>query len=353
MLIGAAAAGVSALAARRLIRTSPEADMTTSTSDDTDANAGGSGMRFRDFGGTGLKVSEVGFGSWAIGGQGYGAVDKSESLRVLARAEELGCNFVDTAAVYGESERVLGEFLEGRRSKWIVATKYSGQDAGLTATLERQLADLRTDVIDYYQLHWVPSGKDAGLFDELAEVRKAGKVRFIGVSLYTVEDIDFVLGRVDLDGFQVAFNLLQPDPFMARLGKLHEAGKAIIVRSALREGFLTGKFKRDATFPDPADQRHRWTREQIERTVEQVERFRFLEQEAGSMVQAAVRYPLSFPEVSTVIMGTKSLSQAKSNFGQVPGGRLSAASLGRIQALQVELGLGDRWPRWLRRFGIR
>src|SRR5687768_16616689 len=71
-----------------------------------------SGMRYRDFGATGLKVSDVGFGAWGIGGRAYGAVDTQESLRALARAEELGCNFVDSALVYGESERVLGEFLE-------------------------------------------------------------------------------------------------------------------------------------------------------------------------------------------------------------------------------------------------
>ena len=82
-------------------------------------------MKLRDFGSTGIKVSEVGFGAWAIGGQAYGRVDRSESLSALARAEELGCNFVDTARVYGDSELVLGEFLRGRRSRWVVASKFS------------------------------------------------------------------------------------------------------------------------------------------------------------------------------------------------------------------------------------
>jgi myo-inositol catabolism protein IolS len=312
----------------------------------------GVAMRLRKFGTTALSISEVGFGSWAIGGASYGAVDKAESLRALARAEELGCNFIDTASVYGESEAVIGEFLAERRSRWVLATKYSGQPEGMTALVEAQLRRLRTDVIDLYQLHWMPRGKEEALFDELARLKQAGKIRHTGVSLYSARDIDDVLKRADIDGFQVAFNLLEPDPFLARVAAVRGSGKGVIIRSALREGFLTGKFKRDATFPDPNDQRHKWTAEQIATTVDRVERFRFLEQETGSMVVAAARYPLSFPEVSTVIMGTKSVSQAESNFGTVPGKELSADSLARVRALQVELGLGDRWQRLRRRFGL-
>jgi aryl-alcohol dehydrogenase-like predicted oxidoreductase len=309
-------------------------------------------MQLREFGRTGVKVSEVGFGAWGIGGEGYGTVAKEQALRALARAEELGCNFVDTALVYGESENLLGEFLEGRRSRWIVATKFSGQSAGMTATIEKQLRRLRTDVVDLYQLHWVPRGKDEGLLDELLRLKQAGKARFIGISLYTAEDVDFVLKRPEIDSFQVGFNLLEPDPFMARAKKIMDGGQAVIVRSALREGFLTGKYARDAKFPDLTDQRHKWSAEQIAQTVDRVERFRFLEPEAGSMVAAAARYPLSFSQVATVILGTKSLSQADSNFGTVPGGRLSPASLERIRETQIELGMGSRLPRTLRRLGL-
>ena len=310
---------------------------------------GPKGMRYRKFGRTGLDVSETGFGSWGIGGS-YGATAQQDSLNALARAEELGCNFVDSAAVYGDAEATLGEYLQGRRERWIVATKYSGQDAGMTATLESQLRNLRTEAVDLYQLHWVP--KDEALYAELARLKRTGKTRFIGVSLYTPADIDFVLSRPEIDAFQVAFSLLDPDPFLSRVHAIHEAGKAVIVRSALREGFLTGKFKRDQKFPDAADQRHELTVEQIANIVDQVERFRFLEPEAGSMVVAAARYPLSFADVSTVILGTKSATQADSNFGQVPGGTLSSPSLERVRDLQVELELGSRWRRALRRWRL-
>jgi len=143
-------------------------------------------MPYRRFGRTGIKVSEVSFGSWGIGGQAYGTVDRAGSLRALARAEELGCNLVDTAMIYGDSELVLGEFLRTRRSRWIVATKYSYQPAGMTATLEQQLGRLGTDVIDFYQLHWQPPQQPyERLYDELYRLKKAGKVRWAGLSLYS------------------------------------------------------------------------------------------------------------------------------------------------------------------------
>jgi myo-inositol catabolism protein IolS len=297
-------------------------------------------MPYRRFGATGLQVSEVSFGAWGIGSQAYGTVAREDSLRALARAEELGCNLVDTARVYGDSERVLGEFLKGRRSRWIVATKYSYQPGGMTATLEEQLRRLETDVIDYYQLHAMP--EDERTYEELFALKKAGKVRFVGVSLYSAHDIDRVLAQPLLDGIQVRFSLLDPDPFLRRVAQLRNARLAVLVRSTLKEGFLTGKFKPDATFPDPADQRHGWTAEQIARTVDEVERFRFLEAEAHSMVRAALAYPLSFPEVSTVLLGTKNEAQAQQNFGEIPGARLTATSLERVRLLQEEMDLGGR-----------
>jgi myo-inositol catabolism protein IolS len=297
------------------------------------------GMPYRRFGRTGLELSEVGFGAWGIGGASYGAVDRAESLRALARAEELGCNFVDTARVYGNSEEVLGEFLRGRRDRWVVATKYSRKNGPMTQSLEVQLRRLGTSAVDLYQIHWAPRDDEQALYEEIYRLKKAGKTRFVGVSLDSLGDIDYVLDRTQIDAIQLPFSLLDPTPFLDRAAALRRSGLGVIVRSSLKEGFLTGKFNRDSTFPDPADQRHSWTREQIARTVDLVERYRFLEADAGSLARAAVSYPLSYPEVSTVILGTKSVRQAESNFGLAAGGRLPAAAIARIGELQRELGL--------------
>jgi len=295
-----------------------------------------------------MKISEVGFGAWAIGGTSYGMVDRQDSLRALAKAEELGCNFVDTAFVYGDSELVLGEFLQGRRNHWLIATKYSGQKAGIVETVEEQLKRMRIDTIDFYQLHWCPREKDRHLYDDLYRLKASGKIRFIGVSLYNAGDIDYVLDHTDLDGIQVAFSLLKPNPYLARLRRIKDKNIGIIIRSCLESGFLSGKYTRDSIFSDPQDQRHRWSRKEIVWMVKAVEQFRFLEKEVGTLLWAAVRYPISFPETSTVILGTKTAEQAGINFGLIPGNVLKGETLDRIQSRQKDWGL--RAFKWMKRY---
>lgn len=303
-------------------------------------------MRYRLLGSTGLMVSEVGFGAWAIGGTSYGKVDRKDSLRALAKAEELGCNFVDTASVYGDSELVLGEFLKGRRNKWLIATKYSGQKPGMLETVDEQLKRLQIDSIDFYQLHWCPRGDGRHLYDDLYRLKAVGKVRFIGVSLYSTADIDYVLDCTAIEGIQVPFSLLNPDPFLDRLGQIREKKIGVIVRSSLESGFLSGKYTRESVFSDPQDQRYQWSKKEVTRMVESVEQFQFLEEEAGSLLEAAVRYPLSFPEASTVILGTKTPGQAATNFGLGGRGALKTETLSRIQSLQSEWGLRSlSWTR--------
>ena len=295
------------------------------------------GMNYRPLGRSGVRVSEVGFGAWGIGGKAYGAADRAESLNALARAEELGCNLVDTAFVYGDSELVVGEFLKGRRDKWLVATKYSKQPGGIEATLEQQLRRLGTDHVDLYQIHWAPNRSETTLYEDLYRVRKAGKARLVGVSLYSIADIDFVLRETDIDAFQVPCSLLDPDPYLAKLEMIRESGVGVLVRSTLKEGFLTGKYPRTATFADPRDQRHEWSPERIAATVDAAECFRFLEKEVGSMTVGAACYPLAFPETSTVLLGTRTTAEAEVNFGLVSGARLSSDALARVRSVQRRL----------------
>lgn len=295
-------------------------------------------MHYRTLGRTGIQVSEIGFGAWAIGGQSYGAVDRRDALRALAVAEELGCTLIDTAGVYGESEAIVGEFLAGRSHRWLVATKYSGQEAGLVATAEGQLRRLKVETIGFYQLHWVPPDRDE-LYEQLRRLKADGKVRAIGVSLYTAAEIDRVLARGDLDGFQVACSLLDPEPYVSRRDAIRDHGAGVLVRSALKSGFLTGKIARGARFEDAADQRRKMTGAQIDAVVEAAERFRFLEREGRSLLAAAARYPLAFPETSTVLLGTKNEAQARVNFGEVAREDLDARTLDAIRGVQDALGL--------------
>jgi aryl-alcohol dehydrogenase-like predicted oxidoreductase len=301
-------------------------------------------MRYRQFGRTGLQVSELGFGAWAIGGRSFGAVSERDALDALARAEELGCNFVDTAAVYGESESRLGRFLKGRRDRWIVASKYSARDIGMTGLLNQQLARLGTDYLDFYQIHWAPWRHSDPLYDELEMLKRQGKVRFIGVSLYSEDDLDQCLTNERLDGLQVKFSLLDPRPLLDRLEQIGDRKPAVIARSCLKEGFLAGKYSANTRFPDPNDQRSRWSPEQVAATANAAERFRFLDREAGTMAQGAIRYALSIPGVSTVILSTKNEQQAGLNFAASEAGPLSPETLTQIRQAQESLGLFSNRP---------
>lgn len=290
----------------------------------------------RELGRTGLRVSAVGFGGAGIGGTAFGAVSENEALDALSVAEELGCNFIDTARIYGASEAVLGKHLRGRRDRWVVATKYSGQKAGLKATLEEQLQRLNVDAVDVYQVHWVPREKDEALYEELAAVRREGKAKFIGVSGTTSADVDEVLRRGELDTLQLPFSLLQSEPMIAALPRLRAAGVGVIARSALREGFLTGKFSMETRFDPKTDVRGGYSSEEIARRVQQVRSLDFLRAHADSMTEAAIRYVLSFDGVATAIIGTKSAAQARENFALANARPLPARVLRRVARTQKD-----------------
>ncbi len=297
-------------------------------------------MRYRRFGQTDLEVSEYGFGAWGIGGTSYGPVERSDALAALAVAEEQGCNLVDTAAVYGESEAIIGEFLKGRRDRWIVASKYSFQKDGLEKTLERQLKRLGTDYIDFYQLHSAPPAQDE-IYCRLERLKEAGKVRYIGVSLYSHHSIRQVLADERMDGFQVAFNLVDVQPYRMCRRAIEDTGKGVLIRSSLKSGLLTGKYAPGVRFDKGKDHRAEdMTAEEIDRTLRWLESFRFLEQTEGSLLQAAARYPLAFDSTSSVLLGARNAEQARVNFGEIPERPLSDESLRRIEQLQRELGIG-------------
>lgn len=300
-------------------------------------------MRQRPFGRTGLLVSERGFGAWAIGGASYGAVPAQAALEALARAEALGCNFVDTAAVYGDSEALLGRFLAGRRDRWIVASKYSGQPQGMTALVEEQLQRLGTDHIDLYQIHWAPRGRDESLYDELETLKRTGKIRFAGVSLRGVGDIDHALGHAVIDALQMPVSLLDPEPLVSRRALLRERGVGVIARSALRGGFLTGKYGAASRFDAAGDQRSEWDPQRIAALAGQARAFAFLADHAGSIHAAAIAYPLAFPEVSTLVLSCKDSAQAEANLGgdTVP---LPDAVLAQIAQAQRRLGVTAASP---------
>src|SRR5437867_10214204 len=238
-------------------------------------------MRFRTLGRTGLKVSEVGFGAWAIGGNdhgnSYGPTDDSVSIGAVRRAADLGCNFFDTADVYGwgHSEEILGEALKDHRQDVFLATKVGGDfyhggvrmnfDAGYVAfALERSLKRLRTDHVDVYQLHNppLPMMADPATYDVLDELQAENKVRHYGVSVHEPIEAVMAIQTGKASVIQLPFNLFRQE-WIDEVFPLAERYKVgLIAREPLANGFLAGTLGEDARFP-AGDIRHHWPRQMI------------------------------------------------------------------------------------------
>jgi len=287
-------------------------------------------MKYRTLGRTQVKVSEIGFGSWAIGGSGYGPTNDDDSLESLKTARENGVNFFDTADTYGHghSEKLLAGFLKGtERSEFVLATKagwdfYHGGSKKnfapdyLTFACDESLKRLQIDFIDLYQLHnpslqILKQGDALGAFEKL---KAQGKIRFIGVSVHKEEEAFAAIedGRVDV--LQVMFNLL--DQRMANRVFLRAAEKkiGIIVREPLACGLLSGKYPSADHEFHKEDHRRRWTREKKELELKKIERLKpILSTARLTLAQAALEFVLDHPEVSTVIPGAKFKDQVLDN----------------------------------------
>lgn len=296
-------------------------------------------MRYRDFGRTGWKVSEIGFGAWQIGGQ-WGKVDDDASLRTLLHAFERGINFVDTAELYGDghSETVIGQALKSwRGDKIYVATKarptvwpnpddpappVRGRfpDWYLRQNVENSLRRLGVERIDLFQLHsWGPRGHvELDWLETLNDLRAEGKIDQIGVSLRDNQPQEGVaLGRLGLVASeQVIFNMFEQPPRDALFPAAKAGGTAIIARVPLDSGSLVGHWTKDsyATF-EPGSQPHQMFRG--DRFAETLARVDKLKAEVApffpSLAEAAMRYVLAHDAVSVLIPGMKTPAEVDMN----------------------------------------
>ena len=297
-------------------------------------------MNYRKLGRTNLDVSEIGFGAWAIGG-GWGTQSDEDSLKALHRSLDLGVNFIDTAAGYGEgkSERLIAKVLKerGDRDKVIVATKTppapgawppSPYDRAeerfsekyLRENVEQRLRNLGSDHVDVLQLHtWTRAwNADSAPLAVLEKLRAEGKVRFFGISTpeHDQNCVVELMQRGLIDVVQVIYNLFEQEPAAQLLPVARQQNVGIIVRVAFDEGSLTGKFTPETTFPEGDFRRGYFQDDRLPRTVAKVEKIK--PDLAGSgltMPQAALKFVLADPAVSTVIPGIRNVSQAEANCG--------------------------------------
>jgi aryl-alcohol dehydrogenase-like predicted oxidoreductase len=310
-------------------------------------------MNYRDLGKTGIKVSEIGFGGWAIGGnqygQSYGPTNDKESAEAINKALELGLNFFDTADVYGRghSEELLGKTLKGKRDRVILAAKvgadfYQGSgfqtftDEYIRFALEKSLERLKTDYIDLYQLHNPPLRllNREDLYDTLKDLKKEGKIRAWGVSIFTpVEGMTAIsVGKPDC--LQVTYNIFSFRAEHELFHRAYEVGCAIVAREPLANGFLTGKYDTHPQF-GAGDFRKNWPVEHIQARSEAARKLAFLDK-AGqrSLAQAALKYALADRAVSTAIVGMKTVAQVEENLAASKKPSLTLAELKMINSLQ-------------------
>jgi aryl-alcohol dehydrogenase-like predicted oxidoreductase len=290
-------------------------------------------MKYRRLGSTELPVSVVGIGTWQFGGEWGRDYTVAEVRAILDRARELGINLLDTAECYGDhvSERLIGEAIEGRRDEWFVATKFGHRYLGdferdqlwsadeLLRQLDASLDALRTDYVDLYQFH---SGTreafdDAELWAALAEQKAAGRIRHIGISISSNAADDHQASHarvVGAEALQVVYNRLDRTPEQRDFPASQRDDLGILARVPLASGYLSGRYRPDATFDNASDVRSRHDPAVVRRTLEEAERIRREEVPQGvDMATWALAWCLQHPAVTCVIPGCKSVAQVEAN----------------------------------------
>jgi 1-deoxyxylulose-5-phosphate synthase len=312
-------------------------------------------MRYRQLGSSDLQVSEISLGSWLTYG---GGVDGSQAEACVAKAFEVGINFIDTANVYagGRAEDFLGQVLADRqRDTYVLATKVFFQmpegDRGLSRTqifkqLDASLARLRTDYVDLYQCHrydWDTPLEET--MEALTEVVRQGKVRYIGFSEWHVEKISEALELAGVEKFvssQPQYSMIWRGPERDIIPFCAEHGISQIVWSPLAQGVLTGKYKPGQ--PPPSGSRatskemnyffdDRLLSEQL---LAQVQEVAGIAKELGiSMAQLALAWVLREPNVASAIVGASRPQQVEDN-AAASGIDLDGATLARIDEIVAD-----------------
>ena len=317
----------------------------------------------RTLGKSGINITEVGLGLWAMGG-GWGPVDDQGSFDAIDAALDAGINFYDTADVYGEghSEEILGKAMKGRRDKFIVASKigWVGYDADnnrsqydtvdkLIAGVDASLKRLNTDHLDLIQCHiFYPEPNTPVFIEGFRKMKQAGKVRAFGVSCSDLDHLKTFNQHDDLDALQIDYSILNRTPEAEIFPYCEQHNIGVIIRGPLAMGILTGKFDKSAQFPD-GDFRQNWQTDpdqhkQFLADLETVEKLRPVVPDGETLAQLALRFTLSHDAVTTVIPGARNRAQSEQNARAGFLGRLDEPTLAKINAIVPPKGGRKIWP---------
>lgn len=294
-------------------------------------------MKYRALGRTGWKVSEISFGAWAIGGF-WGKVSDEDAMNTLRKAIDSGVNFIDTADVYGDgrSERLIAQLKKEHTEEIIVATKagrrlpkqtVEGYNRNnLTTWINDSLRNLKVDALDLLQLHCPPTDAyyHAEIFGMLDDLVKEGKLRFYGVSVERVEEALKAIEFTNVQSVQIIFNCFRLRPTELFFPQAKQKQVGILARVPLASGMLSGKLRRDSSFPtddhrnfnrhgEMFDMGETFSGVDYDTGLDAVEEIRQLLPSGFSMTQFALRWILMFDAVSCAIPGGKRPEQVADN----------------------------------------
>jgi aryl-alcohol dehydrogenase-like predicted oxidoreductase len=312
-------------------------------------------MRYRTLGRTGLEVSELGFGAWGIGGNGWIGADDDESRRALRLAIEQGVNFLDTAYAYGDghSEELVGAAVRDSADTVYVASKVPPKNWEwparpgvrpeevfpgdyVVSCTEGSLQNLGLETIDVQQLHvwsdeWVGQGD---WLDAVERLKREGKIRFFGVSINDHQPANALRliesGVVDV--VQVIYNVFDQSPEDELFVAVEEADVGVIVRVPLDEGALTGSVRPETTFPESDFRNDYFAGERKREVWERVQAIaREVDVEVDGLAEVALRFCLSHPSVDVVIPGMRSTRNVERNVRAAAAGPLGEEQLSALR----------------------
>ena len=295
-------------------------------------------MDIRKLGNSDLQITPVGYGAWAIGGSGWdfawGHQDDGDSIAAIHRSLELGVNWIDTAAVYGvgHSEEMVAKALKDWRGprpyvftkcvlrwddKGHVTQNHSAQS--IRKECEDSLGRLQGKVIDLYQMHWPPSDNGPGLeeaWQTMAALQKEGKVRWIGVSNFNVEQLERAEKIAAVTSLQPPYSLIRRAIEPEILPYCQQRGIGVISYAPMASGLLTGAMTRERAAALPPDDFRSKSPEfrepRLSKNIELVERLRKVGARHGrSPGEVAIAWVLSNPAVTGAIVGARNAKQAE------------------------------------------
>lgn len=328
-------------------------------------------MVYRRLGKTGLNVSAISFGCWAIGGT-WGKVSDKESLEALHTALDNGVNFFDTADVYGDghSEQILGKLRKERKEPFTIATKagrrlsphttegYNNRK-NITSFVERSLKNLDVDAIDLLQLHCPPTPVyyKPEVFDILDGLAAEGKIRHYGVSVEKIEEALKAIEYPNVKTVQIIFNMfrLRPSELFFEQAKKKDVG--ILARVPLASGLLTGKFTKASRFEKDDHRNFNRNGEEFDKgetfsgvdyqlSLQAVDELRSVCPKGISLSQFALRWILMFDAVTCAIPGAKRKSQAQENIASADMPPLSDKTMANVKSIYDRLIRKEVHQRW-------